>query len=113
MPITCVYTPDSTKARYVIIYDMEVWPERSLRAKGWLNARRIYIRPKTPYEIEELRESRRFMAFHYQSWEELTTDEAKYGIDADACRDRFLVKNLRDVALPNYEELQTIPVDGA
>jgi hypothetical protein len=108
MPITLVDNPNSTKGRFAVIYDMEAWPERSLKAKGWLDARRIYIRPKTPYEIEELKESRRFMAFRYHTWEQLKADEAKYGIDADACRERFLVKELQDVALPNYEELQRI-----
>lgn len=44
MPITCVDNPNSTKGRYAIVYDMEAWPERSLRTKGWLNARKIYIR---------------------------------------------------------------------
>lgn len=86
MRITVLETLSSRKSRFVVVYAMASWPERSLQHRGWLNARLVYDRPATPYERQEAAESTRYLAFRYPDWAALAADEAKYGIDADACR---------------------------
>lgn len=89
MKITVIETPNSAKGRFAVVYALATWPERTLRHRGWLNARLVYERAATPDEVLEQRESFRYLAFRYQDWVALVADEAKYGIDADDHKCRF------------------------
>ena len=83
MKISVLETPNSAKGRFAVVYALATWPERTLRHRGWLNALLVYERPATPDEVQELRESYRYLAFRYPDWPALVADEAKYGVDAD------------------------------
>lgn len=89
MRITVLHTPDSKFGPYTVVYGLEAWPLGTRRNRGWEKAAVIYQRPATPDEIQEQRESSRFLCFRNRSWEELVADEAKYGVDANALAARW------------------------
>lgn len=106
MRITCIATPTSSMGQYAIVYNMAAWPERTLKARGWLNARVVYERQATEYESLENSESKRYLAFRYDSWAEVLADKAKYGIDADRCRTLLVVEDLDVVTIAGAEDLR-------
>ena len=100
MKVTCLHTPESSKGQYAIVYDMERWPERTLKHRGWLvAARMVFIRPATVDEVQELEGAMRYAAFRYDDWQQVMNDEAKYGIDAEVCKRLGYVNDLSQVML--------------
>lgn len=99
MKVTVIETPSSDMGALALIYDMKGWPERTLRARGWLNAHVIYERDATAAEAEDQRQSPRYLAWRFESWEKLVNDEAREGIDAEECRRRWRAQLLGEDGL--------------
>lgn len=89
MKITVLSTPNSKFGPYTVVYNMAAWPARVVASRGWNgpSVGTVYERPATEIEIEEQRQSPRYLCFRNKSWEHLVGDEAKYGVDAVAARD--------------------------
>lgn len=86
MKITCLATPNSKFGPYTIVYGLAAWPEGTKRSRGWMTAAIMYEREATPDEDEEQHQSPRFICYRNESWDQVVSDEAKYGIDANAER---------------------------
>lgn len=81
MTITLIAPKTDRRAKYVIIYNMDAWPVRSLKHRGWYHAPVLYSRLATEAEKEEAAQSSRYLAYRYKNFQKLAEDEAKYGVD--------------------------------
>lgn len=84
MRITVIETPTSKKGKFAVVYKMSAWPHGTLKNRGWLHAAVRYERDATPDEEMEQAAAWRFVAYRYNTWAEVVSDEEKFGIDADA-----------------------------
>lgn len=84
MRVTLIETPGSSMGEYAIVYDMQAWPKNTVRNRGWRNAHVLYERDATADEVEEQRQSPRYLAYRYKSWDQVVADERKYAVDAVA-----------------------------
>lgn len=84
--ITVLETPNSLRGPFTVVYNLAGWPEGSRRNRGWEKAHIVYEREATADEIAEMKESTRFLCYYNTGWAQVITDEARYGVDAEAAK---------------------------
>lgn len=102
MLVTLLHCPKSKHGPYHLIYDLLLWPRGTVKSRGWANAITLYHRYGTQYDEQIAKGAWRYQCWRYRDIETLRADEARCGIDYDACiatyKGGWLIPS--DVAIP-------------